>query len=184
MKHFWIGVLGLAILACQPKESPQRKPQEEPFLMVVYDTATLIGPGVISSELPEFATTVSADGKEMFFNRTTEDRSSMRIFRSEWAENAWSEPTPLPFSQGTYRDVDPFLSHDGRRLYFSSNRPSARGESDFNHWYAERTEGGWAEPILLDAPLNSDSAEIYITQTQSGTAYFRTARWGSRDLAR
>ncbi|HAP59261.1 MAG TPA: hypothetical protein DCR93_07065, partial [Cytophagales bacterium] len=140
--------------------------------------------GVISSELPEFATTVSPDGRELFFNRTAEDRSSMRIYRASWNEGGWAQPTALPFTQGDYVDVDPFLSHDGNRLYFSSNRPSARGESVFNHWYVDRVDSGWSDPLLVEAPLNSDSAEIYITMTKSGTAYFRTARWGSRDLTR
>jgi hypothetical protein len=38
---------------------------------------------------------------------------------------AWSEPASWAQSDARYRDSDPFLSADGRRLIFVSDRPEA-----------------------------------------------------------
>ncbi|WP_321538323.1 hypothetical protein [Flavobacterium piscinae] len=41
---------------------------------------------------------------------------------------------------GKYKDLEPFLSTDGLKLYFASNRPlTESGEpKDFDIWYVER----------------------------------------------
>ena len=110
--------------------------------------ASIYGEGSISSELPEFATSFSSDGKTIYFNRASADRSSLQILTSTLTNGQWSEPIALPFSDGKYFDVDPFVSSDGERLYFSSNRP-VEGDStkDFDTWYVERVDNGWSEPV-------------------------------------
>lgn len=148
------------------------------------DSATLLAPNVISSTLPEFATSLSKDGKEMFFNRTSEDRSEMRIYRSIRTSQGWQLPEVLPFSKGEYVDVDPFITSGGEKLYFSSNRPTERGAGVFNHWFVERMPHGWSAPVLAAPPLNSDSSDIYFTQAANGNSYFRSGRRGGRKLFR
>ncbi|MDX1476079.1 MAG: hypothetical protein R3301_00180 [Saprospiraceae bacterium] len=138
----------------------------------------LVGPGIISTEAPEFATTVNAAGDLIFFNRTTPDRSSMRILFARRQSGQWLPADTLPFSTGRYRDVDPFLTADGQRLYFSSDRPTSPVDTSgiFNTWYVDRDGPGWSEAINPGAPLNSDSTEIFITIAASGNAYFTSER--------
>lgn len=74
-------------------------------------------------------------------------------------------------------DVDPFVSHDGKRLYFSSKRPLKGDEKgdepkDFDIWYVERTGDGWGSPVNLGAPVNSVRDEIYSTMANNGNLYF------------
>lgn len=147
--------------------------------------ATLFGSGIISSELPEFANSPDPKGKTIYFNRTTPDRSIMKIMRSDFKNGNWSEPRELPFSTGAYLDVDPFLSADGQRLYFSSTRPVTPGGNtdQFHTWYIEKTENSWSAPINPGAPLNSDSTEIFISLSKNGNAYFVTERDGDRGIA-
>lgn len=147
--------------------------------------ASLFAPNIISSELPEFATTINEVGNAIYFNRTTPDRSSMKIMHSRWVDGNWSSPEALPFSTGAYLDVDPFLSIDGNRLYFSSTRPTIEGieTGQFNTWYVEKSGNSWSEPINPGAPLNSDSTEIFISLTKNGNAYFVTERDGERGIA-
>ena len=64
----------------------------------VSDTAQLLAPGVLSSELPEFATTWLPDENLLLFNRCNEDRSIIRIFGSRYKNGEWTTPAPLPFS--------------------------------------------------------------------------------------
>ncbi len=140
---------------------------------------TLVGPGTISTPAPEFAITFSAKGDEVFFNRATPDRRSMVIMTARLVDGRWTSPTVAPFS-GTYLDVDPFIAPDGRRLYFSSNRPRGQGKGgDFNTWYVERTGQGWGSPIDPGAPLNSDSSDIFVSEARDGTIAFSSSRRGA-----
>lgn len=167
-------LLSIALFSCQSATEPESTPE----------TAVLFSEGVISSELPEFATTINAAGTTLYFNRTTADRSSMQIMRSDLTNGEWSTPEALPFSTGEYLDVDPFLTHDGQRLYFSSTRPLMEGDSakDFDTWYIEKQGDSWSAPINPGTPLNSDTTEIFITIAKSGNAYFLSERFGGRDV--
>ena len=90
---------------------------------------SIFAAGTISSELPEFAITFTPDGKEAYFNRTPPDRSELKIYRSVRSASGWSTPAVASFS-GEFRDVDPFITPDGNRLYFSSNRPRDKTSVD------------------------------------------------------
>lgn len=138
----------------------------------------IFGEGVISTEAPEFGTSFSPDGETVYFNRASADRSVLRIFESHLVEGSWSPATPLPFSDGTYRDLDPFLATDGRRLFFTSDRPVDGTEPrDFDLWFADRAEDGtWGEPVNLGAPVNGPGNEIFCTRARDGTLYYNVFR--------
>jgi len=97
------------------------------------------------------------------------------IFRSEFGTWGWSRPEPLPFS-GPYSDDDPFVSPDGRWLYFISERPAH--ESDTNQdgdiWRYSLTD----DDVLERLAINSDAAEYSPVLTASGALYFASARPG------
>jgi Tol biopolymer transport system component len=142
----------------------------------------LIGRGVVSSALPEFATSVSPDGNEFWFNRAAPDRSNFAIMLSRRAGGQWSEPVVAAFS-GTWRDADPALAPDGKRLYFSSERPrTASAIRSWSTWYVERTATGWSEPIDPGPPLNSDSTDIFVSVTRAGEVVFSSDRQGPRRI--
>lgn len=162
-----------------------------PVLFIVYSAAQaaehnaadanssqLFLPGIVSSELPEFAVTFAPDGKEIYFNRTDEYRTELKIYSSRKLDGRWSIPTVVSFS-GEHRDVDPFITADGKRLYFSSNRPrQGIVEASFSTWYVERTADGWSEPIDPGPPLNSTATDIYVTATRDGVLVFNSQRDG------
>ncbi|MEQ8205485.1 MAG: hypothetical protein RIA65_04860 [Woeseia sp.] len=142
------------------------------------NTPQLFLPGAVSSELPEFAVTFAPDGNEVYFNRTNAERTELKIYRSRKVGGRWSPPNVVSFS-GEYRDVDPFITADGRRLYFSSNRPRKGTDgSSFSTWYVERTANGWSEPIDPGPPLNSNATDIYVTATRDGLLVFNSQRDG------
>ncbi len=140
---------------------------------------TLVGPGIISTDLPEFATSISADGNELWFNRTNPDRSRITLFHSRRSPNGdWTTPQVADFP-GEFNAVDPFLTHDGKRLYFSSDRPRpGRAIQSFSSWYVERTATGWSAPVDPGEPFNSDSADVFLSADQSGVVVFRSSRDG------
>jgi len=163
------GMLFPGLLVACHSSLPVATPVATGFSMVV--------PGVISTAMPEFALTVSPDGSEIYFDRATEDRTHFSIMVSRLV-GQWTNPEVAPFS-GTFRDVDPFIPPDGKRLYFSSNRPRAGlSKTSFSTWYVERTKSGWGAPIDPGPPLNSDSSDIFVSVSRAGELYFSSNRDG------
>jgi len=55
-------------------------------------------------------------------------------------QGKWSQPELLSFCD-EYMYLEPFLSYDGKRLYFVSDRPiidSVKVKKDFDIWYVKR----------------------------------------------
>ena len=104
-----------------------------------------------------------------YFDFTVEARKSILV--SHRAGDRWSKPEPMPFS-GNWSDTAPFVSPDGRRLYFASNRPAAgRAGSDFDIWWAELRDGVAGVPRRANA-VNSPENETSPSVTARGVLYF------------
>ena len=142
----------------------------------------------MSTAAPEFATSFSRDGNTVYFNVASDDRSSLKIVQAAREGDKWSAARPVSFSDGTYRDVNPFVAPDGQRLYFSSNRPPSgtAPKPDFGTWYVERSGDGWSAPIHAGAALDGPASEVFVSLTTDGTVYFSSdaAGPGSRDIYR
>lgn len=147
---------------------------------VAQETPAMVGRGLISTAAPEFATTFTPDGREVYFNRASADRATLQILWARRdAQGAWSTPEVVAFS-GTFRDVDPFITADGRRLFFSSDRPRRPdGPRAFATWYVERTAAGWSAPIDPGPPLNSDAGDVFFTMARDGEAVVSSSRGGA-----
>jgi Tol biopolymer transport system component len=157
---------------------------------LLQSTPQIFAPGVVSTADPEFAASISPDGTSLYFNRASADRSRLSILVARSRHGQWSPPETAPFS-GTHRDVDPFVSPDGERLYFSSSRPTGPGDEtpDFNTWFVVIEGEEWSEPSLLPEPLNTASQETFVSVDREGTLYFGSDRdgtqrvWRSRSVA-
>ncbi len=141
--------------------------------------AELFGDEILSTGLPELNTVFFPGGKEVIFSVQYGDlKWALVMTRQE--NGRWQKPEVAPFS-GEYGGVDPFVSFDGNRIYFCSNRPIEDGgpaKADYDIWYVDRTGSGWGKPVHMDAPINSNAHEFYPTLTRSGTMYFQSRRPG------
>ena len=142
----------------------------------VVDVPTVFAPNVISDENEQWRITFTPDGKTAYFAESPEFFPFTRqatIYLSTLVDGAWTEPVVAPFS-GEYSDIDPFLSPNGQRLYFSSIRPvDGVTNGDIDLWMVERTAQGWSEPIHLGPEVNSPTAdELYPSVSANGTLYF------------
>ena len=138
-------------------------------------------PGVISTdELWEWRLTFAPSGNDAYwatsvgFWPATREKSFIKT--SSWsAQTGWSAPEIASFS-GDYADFDPFVSPDGRTLYFSSFRPIEEGgpaNTDMDLWMVHRTNTGWGEPIHLgDGPNRDGYDELYASVDLHGNLYF------------
>lgn len=138
--------------------------------------------GVVSTKGRELNAVFTPDGREFYFTVHGEDRR-WTIMRMAIENGRWSPPRPASFS-GRWSDVDLFITADGRRLYFCSNRP-LQGDAprDFDIWVCERSDDGWSEPRNVGAPVNSASNEFYPSLTRDGTMYFQSRRPGGPGLS-
>ncbi|VXB51713.1 conserved hypothetical protein [Flavobacterium sp. 9AF] len=120
--------------------------------------------------------TLSKNQDEIYFTiqNTTEEIS--RIAYSKKIKNKWTTPELVSFSSD-HRDIEPFLSADGLRLYFSSNRPledTSNQSKDYDIWYVERKDAKekWSHPINIGIPVNSAKDEFYPSVALNGNLYF------------
>jgi WD40 repeat protein len=106
-----------------------------------------------------------------------------------------NDDPPMPING---RENLPTLSHDGLRLYFSSNRPrplpGGGVTTDFDMWVSERTDSrnplGWARPVNLGIGFNTNGGQelgpvpFEDPLTETFTLYFYAIRpgTGARDL--
>jgi hypothetical protein len=139
--------------------------------------------GIVSTEGRELNAVFTPDGREFYFTVHGDDRR-WTIMRMALEDGRWSPPRPATFS-GRWSDVDLFITADGQRLYFCSNRP-LRGDAppkDFDIWVCERSGNGWSEPRNPGAPINSAANEFYPSLTLEGTLYFQSRRPGGPGLS-
>ncbi|MDJ0710957.1 MAG: hypothetical protein QNJ14_11220 [Woeseiaceae bacterium] len=102
------------------------------------------------------------------------DRTASAIYRSVRCNDTWSDPIPAPFT-GDYSDDEPFVSPDGRWLYFVSNRPEGELDdtADANIW-----RYNLQDDRLEFLPVNSTGTEYSPVVTALGTLYFASDRAG------
>ena len=120
--------------------------------------------------------TMDENGTEAYFTIQSQTEDVSVISTASKTGEKWSAPIIAPFS-GTYKDMEPFLSPDGLRLYFVSNRPlhdSILQTKDFDIWYVERLSktAAWSEPINMGAPINSEHNEFYPAVAENGNFYY------------
>jgi len=134
--------------------------------------------------------TFSPDGSEYYLSVADADWYYRGILRSVRRDGVWSKFEPLPFVWGEGRDGgEPFITADGRELFFVSAREGTdpeetgaagsagiaqSGETDI---YVMRRSGGeWLAPVRLGPPVNSRSSEWHPTLADDGALYFASER--------
>lgn len=141
---------------------------------------TIFGDGIISTGDFESHPQFTPDGKTLYFLRSTPNFNLWTILVSHFERGKWATPSVAPFS-GQYSDADPFISADGSRFYFISNRPAApNAEPNLDIWFMNKDGNGWSKPKNIGAPVNSGGSEWYPTLGANGTIYFGSDREGGK----
>lgn len=175
--------LALAAVACS--DSSDRTALLEPQLALAQsppDEATIFAPGTISDHRWQYRITFTPDGKTAYYTVSenffpaTRQATIMVSYRQH--DGTWSAGVPASFS-GTYPDIDPFITPNGQRLYFSSIRPlDGMAKPDLDIFFVERTPDGWGEPVRLGEEVNSVLDELYPSLSAAGTLYFASGPFG------
>jgi Tol biopolymer transport system component len=140
----------------------------------------IFGEGVVSTGDFDSHPAFTPEAKTLYFVRSTPSFNLWTILVSRFEQGRWHIPEIAPFS-GQYSDADPFITSDGSRFYFISNRPVAgKSKPDLDIWVMEKTTAGWSEPKNAGAPINSSGSEWYPTVAANGTIYFGSDREGGK----
>ena len=120
-------------------------------------------------------------GRTRVFARSKAEFREARIHLSERRGRGWSTPAPIAFSDARYSDSDPWLTPDGRTLYFVSDRPppGAASKADLDIWRSRRTGSGWSAPEHLGAAVNGPGPELG-PELHGGVLTFASVRKGGK----
>lgn len=153
MARSWICAL---LLACAAPQRGGIEASDEPVPLL---------PGVVASGL-NFGGSLTPDGRELYFDVVSDDRKTMTIVVTRFDGAGWSAPVPVSFSTGP-RDVDPFVTPDGRHLIFETDRAAG----NFDIWIADRDGPAWGPPHPLEG-VNTDEDEVFATRSDAGELVF------------
>jgi hypothetical protein len=131
-----------------------------------------------SSELSDYNLSVDDAGRFAVFARSEAEFARAAIFYSERRDGRWTTPRRIEFSNPAWADSDPWLTPDGRTVYFISSRPAPGRDAerqDYDVWRVHRTRRGWSEPEHLGPEINGRGQELG-PELHGKTLYFSAAR--------
>ncbi|MGG6229953.1 TolB family protein [Tenacibaculum sp. SDUM215027] len=119
---------------------------------------------------------MSKNENEFYFTVESYLKEYSFIAYSKKVNNKWQKPEVVSFS-GQYKDLEPFLSPDGLKLFFASNRKnndSGEVKEDMDIWYVTRKtlSDNWSNPINIGSTINTSANEFYPSVTDKGDLFF------------
>jgi Tol biopolymer transport system component len=138
-------------------------------------------PGKIARrDTEESMMTLSPDASEIFWGVSREWFPMSRVSEIWTARRTGAtwKTKRADFSTG-YSDGDPFVSHDGKQIFFVSVRPVGPPRKDFDIYVVDRTKTGFSKARNLGGAVNSPEDELYPSMAGDGTLYFASDRSGT-----
>ena len=123
----------------------------------------------------EGSITFSSDGTYMIFAKGNNGKSSGRnnvdLYWSRFRRGGWTNPRLLNVNTSRTWDSTPYLSKDGKTLYFASNRSKGYGGTDIYKANVNR-RGRWINIQNLGPEINTPGNELFPSVTEDGRLYF------------
>jgi Tol biopolymer transport system component len=136
-------------------------------------TPEVFAPGLISKkDRSEFGSVFNKEATEFYYGVDVNGRSEIRYTKLQGV--TWGKPQTL-LSHDKYSCNDPFLSPDGNRLYFISNKALLGDgvKEDYDIWYIKREGNRWNPKMINAGPnINSKKNEYYCSFSNNGNLYF------------
>jgi outer membrane protein OmpA-like peptidoglycan-associated protein len=134
----------------------------------------------ITSRLNDGPVTFSRNGDTVYFSRNLvvegkpkeleSVRNKLGIFYAVKADNKWTKVRELRFNNEWFNLTTPYLSPDGNRLYFASDKDGGFGGSDL--YYCNWKNGFWDSPVNLGPVINTKGNEAFPFVTSGGELFF------------
>jgi len=145
--------------------------------------------GVDKNIAPEVSLAVAEEGEAIILSLDHQDAygGNDLFVAFKTGENSFGKPIHLgPAVNSQSHEKAPFLSSDGRTMFFSSNRQNVMGGYDlFMVYRLDDSWTHWTAPKRFLAPINSSANEGFpCFNRTSGYLYFSSDRNGSSDIFR
>lgn len=88
----------------------------------------------------------------------------------EFGQQEWGDLVSFEHNDPEYNNGHPFVSHDGRRLFFVSDRPGGQGGTDI--WVCRNLGNSWGAPENLGPEVNTPGNEMYPYLRRDSTLFF------------
>jgi Tol biopolymer transport system component len=171
-------VLSASIVCCICVAAVAQDTQPASPVANIIDTASkpmVFADGVVTTPYTEWATSFMPDGKTVYFSRGA---IYWTMCFSKLIDGKWSKPKVVNIS-GKWADTDPFITPDGKRIFFISNRPiegtpQDKHQLNYHIWCADRLSGDeWSAPHRLDTGINLKGGNNFgISVSSSGDLFF------------
>lgn len=140
--------------------------------------------GDVNTKFHESSMVFSTDYKKdtvIYFTRNSyykkketygaEDVLNLKIFSAKKIDDEWIVNRNLKINNDLYSTGHPYVSPDGKRLYFTSDRPGGMGGADI--YYANIHErGGIGKPINAGPVVNTEGNEMFPYINNEGRLFF------------
>lgn len=137
-------------------------------------------PGDVNSHFNNGPATFNPAGDTIYFSRNliidgsyrdvTGPGNKLGLFFAVLKNGEWTGVTELRFNDNSYNVTTPYLSPDGKTLFFASDKPEGYGGSDL--YYSKWKDGYWDNPINLGPVINTGGNEAYPFINGSGELFF------------
>jgi hypothetical protein len=116
------------------------------------------------------------DGRTLYFTSNRKGGfGGLDIYRSErQADGRWGPPVNLgPTVNTRYNEETPFITMDGKTLYFSSYGHFNMGGYDIFYSTLD-DKGSWTEPVNLGYPINTTDDDLFFQPVKNGFAGYQS----------
>jgi outer membrane protein OmpA-like peptidoglycan-associated protein len=122
----------------------------------------------------------SRNGDTIYFSRNlkvtgsisenTNPRNKLGIFTAVLEDNKWVKILDIRFNNEYYNITTPFISPDGKRLFFTSDNPAGFGGTDL--YYSNWKTDYWDDPVNMGPEINTSGNESYPSVDREGGVFF------------
>ena len=164
------------------------KNEDSPLFKIFYiprrDSIRFGSPRLLASELVsgfnDGPAAINAQGTKIFYSRNNSIENSLRnisdtlnklgIYSGELVNGVWTNIQAFKHNNPDFNLTAPALSHDERKLYFSSDMPGGFGGMDL--YYSEMIDGEWNKPVNMGPLINTSGNESFPFAAESGLLFF------------
>lgn len=135
----------------------------------------------VNSKFHESTPVFTNDGKTMYFTRNnfingkkgtdSEKIILLKLYKATFDGVNWKNVEELPFNSDDFSVAHPALSPDNKTLYFASNMPGTKGQSDIFK-VAINEDGSYGIPENLGLGINTEARETFPFISNDNVLYF------------
>lgn len=131
--------------------------------------------GQINSLYHDGPVSISSDQSVIYFTRTDKKEQGkkfinrLKIYAAKLDGKKWKNITPFEYNSVDYSVAHPWISEDGKQLFFASDMPGGFGGMDI--YVSTKNAESWGKPVNLGGGVNTTENEVF-PYFRNGQLYF------------